>query len=184
MRGRSFFDNREARTDLCNRAGSLGLSTEFEHEARSTKCVSVLAPSGAIGDRLRSPSSILQDAPSRVSRGGAPLPPILARAPGGAKAEIPRKISHSLSTCLSIWEALKPVTRCGSGELAASPMNDPVPKARRHQRTAPGMPPVRRHRRLRLHGTRAERDLRVRGRYGSAGVWGREPWKSQASQST
>lgn len=35
----------------------------------------------------------------------------------------------------------------------------------------PGMPPVRRLRRPALHGIRAERDLRVRGRYGSAGCW-------------
>ena len=61
-------------------------------------------------------------------------------------------------------------------------MYDPVPKARRHQRTAPGMPPVRRLRRPTPHGTRAERDLRVRGRYGSTGVRGREP-RSQASHS-
>ena len=46
---------------------------------------------------------------------------------------------------------------------------------------APGMPPVRRLRRPTLHGTRAERDLRVRGRYGSTGVWGLEPG-SQASR--
>ena len=42
------------------------------------------------------------------------------------------------------------------------------------------MPPVRRLRRPTLHGTRAERDLRVRGRYGSAGVRGQEP-RPQAS---
>src|SRR5882672_5731444 len=61
--------------------------------------------------------------------------------------------------------------------------NDPVPKERRHMRMAPGMPPIRRLRHHKLHGTRAERDLRVRGRYGSAGVWGQEPW-CKASRST
>jgi hypothetical protein len=84
-----------------NRAGSLGLSTEIEHEARSTKYVSVFAPSSAIGDSLRSPSSILQDAPSWVSRGGAPLPPTLASAAAGVQQGLPRwshrNISHSLS---------------------------------------------------------------------------------------
>ena len=73
-------------------------------------------------------------------------------------------------------------TRRGRIELAPSPINDPVPKARRHQRTAQGMPPVRRLRRPTPHRTRAERDLRVRGRYGSAEAWGREP-RSQASRS-
>src|SRR5205807_155292 len=81
-------------------------------------------------------------------------------------------------TSLEIWETLTPgdAMRERKTRNVAKP-NDPVPKERRYQRMAQGMPPVRRLRRLTLHGTRAERDLRVRGRYGSAGVRGREPCK-------
>ncbi len=75
-----------------------------------------------------------------------------------------------------------PATRRGRRDLAPSPINESVPKARRHQRMALGMPAVRRLRRLTPHGTRAERDLRVRGRYRSAGVRGQEP-RRQASHS-
>ena len=131
-------------------------------------------------------------APSGVTKTARSPSPILSRPFGAAGEGLPcsslqedrlqKNLAFPHKCLLRNRRHRSPATRCGRGELAPSPINDPVPKARRHQRTASGMPPVRRLRRPILHGTRAERDLRVRGRYGSAGVWGREPY-SQASPS-
>jgi len=58
------FENRELEWTYENWTGSLGLQTEFEHEARSTQYVSLIAPSGATETR----SGPLPSVPFRVRK--------------------------------------------------------------------------------------------------------------------
>ena len=83
---------------------SLDETKPRERESRTTNDSINVEPSrlrARLGVSLRSPSSFLQDAPSGVFRGGAPLPPILAGAAAGVQQGYPRwshrNISHSLS---------------------------------------------------------------------------------------